>query len=115
MQLNCLSGDIISGTIRGAGISLPISSPLKMNNVLTFSCVTMGTCVYTLQVGGCIDDLLRINGRCARSLKEGLVLIYDTKLHEWAKGPNLPLGAIKISTKDPSCHGKQFVSSTSSH
>lgn len=69
----------------------PIPSPLRMDNVLKFSCVTMGTCVYILQVGGCIDDLLRRSGRCARGLKEGLVLIYDTKLHEWARGPDLPL------------------------
>ncbi|GLJ13719.1 hypothetical protein SUGI_0218910 [Cryptomeria japonica] len=70
--------------------SPPIPSPLRMDNVLKFCCVTMGSFVYIVQVGGSIDDLLRRSGRCARGLKEGLVLIYDTKLQEWCRGPDLP-------------------------
>lgn len=68
----------------------PIPSPLRMDNVLKFNCVTMGSLVYIIQVGGSIDDLLRRSGRNARGLKEGLVLIYDTKLQEWQRGPDLP-------------------------
>uniref|UniRef100_A0A0D6R4X2 F-box domain-containing protein n=1 Tax=Araucaria cunninghamii TaxID=56994 RepID=A0A0D6R4X2_ARACU len=70
--------------------SPPIPSPLRMDNVIKFCCVTMGTCIYIVQVGGSIDDLLRRSGRCARGQKEGLVLIYDTKLQEWSRGPDLP-------------------------
>lgn len=72
-------------------IKPPILSPSRMENVLKFSFVTMGTCVYVLQVGGCNDDFLTRSGRCARGLEEGLVLIYDTKLHEWDRGCNFPL------------------------
>eukprot|EP01018_Ginkgo_biloba_P036915 Gb_08498 [translate_table: standard] len=68
----------------------PIPSPLRMDNVLKFACVTMGTSIYIVQVGGSIDDLLRRSGRCGRGLREGLVLIYDTKLQEWSRGPDLP-------------------------
>ena len=68
----------------------PIPSPLRMDNVLKFNCVTMGSLVYIIQVGGSIDDLLRRSGRNARGLKEGLVLIYDTKLQEWQRGADLP-------------------------
>ncbi|CAM6099215.1 unnamed protein product [Calypogeia fissa] len=68
----------------------PILSPLRIDNYLKFSCVTMGTCVYIIQVGGSIDDLLRRSGRHGRGLKEGLVLIYDTVTGEWSRGPDLP-------------------------
>ncbi|KAJ7518060.1 hypothetical protein O6H91_21G052600 [Diphasiastrum complanatum] len=68
----------------------PIPSPLRIDNYLKFSCVTVGSSVYIIQVGGSIDDLLRRSGRNARGLKEGLVLIYDTSLEEWSRGPDLP-------------------------
>lgn len=68
----------------------PIPSPLRMDNRLKFSCVTVGTSVYIIQVGGSIDDILRRSGRQARNLKEGLVLIYDTLVQEWSRGPDLP-------------------------
>eukprot|EP00249_Psilotum_nudum_P007999 c20970_g1_i1 orf=382-1662(+) len=68
----------------------PIPSPLRLDNRLKFSCVTVGTAVYIIQVSGSIDDILRRSGRQGRGLKEGLVLIYDTFLEEWSRGPNLP-------------------------
>lgn len=68
----------------------PILSPLRIDNYLKFSCVTMGSSVYIIQVGGSIDDLLRRSGRHGRGLKEGLVLIYDTITGDWARGPDLP-------------------------
>lgn len=68
----------------------PIPSPLRLDNRLKFSCATVGTSVYIIQVGGSIDDLLRRSGRHTRGLKEGLVLIYDTLLQEWSRGPDLP-------------------------
>ena len=68
----------------------PIPSPLRLDNRLKFSCTSIGTSVYVIQVGGCIDDLLRRSGRHTRGLKEGLVLIYDTISEEWSRGPDLP-------------------------
>ncbi|GLJ37050.1 hypothetical protein SUGI_0750710 [Cryptomeria japonica] len=68
----------------------PIPSPLRMDSLLKFSCVSIGALVYIIQVGGTIDDLLRRSGRSTRGLKEGLVLIFDTKLQEWQRGPDLP-------------------------
>jgi hypothetical protein len=68
----------------------PILSPLRIDNYLKFACVTMGTSVYIIQVGGSIDDLLRRSGRCGRGFKEGLVLIYNTVTNIWSKGPDLP-------------------------
>lgn len=68
----------------------PIPSPLRLDNRLKFSCATIGTSVYIIQVGGSIDDLLRRSGRHTRGLKEGLVLIYDTLIQEWSRGPDLP-------------------------
>ncbi|KAI5084558.1 hypothetical protein GOP47_0000727 [Adiantum capillus-veneris] len=68
----------------------PIPSPLRLDNRLKFSCVTVGKSVYIIQVGGSIDDLLRRSGRHTRGLKEGLVLIYDTLLQEWSRGSDLP-------------------------
>ncbi|XP_024374279.1 F-box/kelch-repeat protein At5g26960 [Physcomitrium patens] len=68
----------------------PIPSPLRIDNCLKFSCVTMGSDVYIIQVGGSIDDLLRRSGRNGRGYKEGLVLIYDTCTLEWSRGPDLP-------------------------
>lgn len=70
--------------------SPPIPSPLRIDNYLKFSCVTIETSVYIIQVGGSIDDLLRRSGRHGRGLKEGLVLIYDTISEEWSRGPDLP-------------------------
>ncbi|KAG0632228.1 hypothetical protein M758_1G313500 [Ceratodon purpureus] len=70
----------------------PIPSPLRIDNFLKFSCVTMGSDVYIIQVGGSIDDLLRRSGRNGRGYKEGLVLIYDTRTQEWSRGPDLPYG-----------------------
>ncbi|XP_002970115.2 F-box/kelch-repeat protein At5g26960 [Selaginella moellendorffii] len=68
----------------------PIPSPLRIDNLLKFSCVTVGSAVHIIQVGGCIDDLLRRGGRNPRGLREGLVLVYDTRGQEWSKAPHLP-------------------------
>jgi hypothetical protein len=68
----------------------PIPSPLRIDNYLRFSCASMGSSVYVVQVGGSIDDLLRRSGRSGRGCKEGLVLIYDTRAHEWSRGPDSP-------------------------
>ncbi|KAH7280654.1 hypothetical protein KP509_36G007500 [Ceratopteris richardii] len=68
----------------------PIPSPLQPYNRSKFSCVTMGTSIYVIQLWGSIDDLLRRSGRHMRGLKEGLVLIYDTVLQEWSRGSDLP-------------------------
>eukprot|EP00252_Welwitschia_mirabilis_P005673 TRINITY_DN1618_c0_g1_i1.p1 TRINITY_DN1618_c0_g1~~TRINITY_DN1618_c0_g1_i1.p1 ORF type:complete len:398 (+),score=53.03 TRINITY_DN1618_c0_g1_i1:317-1510(+) len=69
----------------------PIPSPLRLDNVLKFSCVTLGSSVYVIQVGGSVNDLLRRNERRnVREVKEGLVVIFDTKLKIWKQGPFLP-------------------------
>ncbi|KAH7296977.1 hypothetical protein KP509_26G047100 [Ceratopteris richardii] len=68
----------------------PIPSPLRLDNRLKFSCVSVDTSVYIIQVTGSIDDLLRRSGRHTRGLKEGLMLIYDTVKQEWSRAPDLP-------------------------
>ncbi|KAK9124966.1 hypothetical protein Scep_013812 [Stephania cephalantha] len=46
--------------------------------------------VASLAVLGCIDDLLRRSGRSCRGFKEGLVLVFDSKVGEWIRVADLP-------------------------
>ena len=62
-----------------------VSIPFVPTFNLNFSCVTVGACVYIVQVQGCIGDLLGRDGN------NRLVLIYDTEMQVWSRGPDLPL------------------------
>ncbi|KAL5994727.1 hypothetical protein ACLOJK_024780 [Asimina triloba] len=70
--------------------SPPVPAQARLDSAVRFSCVGMGEKVALIQVFGCIDDLLRRSGRSCRGLKEGLVLVYDTEVGEWSRGPDLP-------------------------
>ncbi|KGN66396.1 F-box/kelch-repeat protein At5g26960 [Cucumis sativus] len=70
--------------------SPPLPPQFRLDSTVRFSCIGMGETVVLIQVAGCIDDLLRRSGRSARGLKEGLVLIYETKSGEWRRGAEMP-------------------------
>ncbi|KAM7522962.1 hypothetical protein LguiA_012864 [Lonicera macranthoides] len=70
--------------------SPPLPAQVRLDSRVRFSCVGIGEKVVLIQVGGCIDDLLRRSGRGIRGLKEGLVLVYDSAAGEWSRGVDLP-------------------------
>ncbi|KAG7022041.1 F-box/kelch-repeat protein, partial [Cucurbita argyrosperma subsp. argyrosperma] len=70
--------------------SPPLPPQVRLDSTVRFSCVGMGETVVLIQVAGCIDDILRRSGRSARGLKEGLVLIYETKSGEWSRAADMP-------------------------
>ncbi|XP_022960568.1 F-box/kelch-repeat protein At5g26960-like [Cucurbita moschata] len=70
--------------------SPPLPPQFRLDSTVRFSCVGVGETVVLIQVAGCIDDLLRRSGRSARGLKEGLVLIYETKSGDWRRGAEMP-------------------------
>eukprot|EP00268_Persea_americana_P012489 TRINITY_DN15274_c0_g2_i1.p1 TRINITY_DN15274_c0_g2~~TRINITY_DN15274_c0_g2_i1.p1 ORF type:complete len:424 (+),score=-9.62 TRINITY_DN15274_c0_g2_i1:457-1728(+) len=71
--------------------SPPVPAQVRLDGAVRFCCVGIGEKrVGLVQVFGCIDDLLRRSGRMARGLREGLVLVYDSEVGEWSRGPDLP-------------------------
>lgn len=70
--------------------SPPLPPQVRLDSTVRFSFVGIGETVVLVQVAGCIDDLLRRGGRSARGLKEGLVLIYETKSGEWSRAADMP-------------------------
>ncbi|KAK3001405.1 hypothetical protein RJ639_020661 [Escallonia herrerae] len=72
--------------------SPPLPAQARVDSRVRFNCVGVGDQVVFIQVMGCIDDLLRRNGRSTRGLKEGLVLVYHSHTGEWCRGVHLPEG-----------------------
>ncbi|KAK9154584.1 hypothetical protein Sjap_002064 [Stephania japonica] len=70
--------------------SPPLPAQVRLDGTVRFCCVGVGENVVLVQVLGCIDDLLRRSGRSCRGLKEGLVLVFDSKVGEWIRVADLP-------------------------
>ncbi|KAI4386195.1 hypothetical protein MLD38_004150 [Melastoma candidum] len=70
--------------------SPPMPAQVRLDATVKFGCVAVGEEVAVVQVGGCIDDLLRRSGRSGRGLRGGLLLVYHTISGEWSRGSDLP-------------------------
>ncbi|KAK9129049.1 hypothetical protein Syun_017846 [Stephania yunnanensis] len=70
--------------------SPPLPAQVRLDGTVRFCCVGVGENVVLVQVLGCIDDLLRRSGRSCRGFKEGLVLVFDSKVGEWIRVADLP-------------------------
>ncbi|XP_051142027.1 F-box/kelch-repeat protein At5g26960-like [Andrographis paniculata] len=68
----------------------PLPRQVSLDGRVRFSCVGVGKAVLMVQLGSCIDDLLRRSGRSARGFRDGLVLLYDCAADKWTRVPDLP-------------------------
>ncbi|KAK4278826.1 hypothetical protein QN277_016621 [Acacia crassicarpa] len=67
--------------------SPPFPAQVRMDTRMRFSCIGMGDKVMLIQVNGwCVDEMMR----SGRSVREGMVLIYDCGGGEWSRGVDLP-------------------------
>ncbi|XP_068659708.1 F-box/kelch-repeat protein At5g26960-like [Aristolochia californica] len=70
--------------------SPPVPAQVRLDGTVRFCCVRVGERVALVQVVGSIDDLLRRSGRSERGHKDGLVLVYECRIGDWNRGPDLP-------------------------
>ncbi|XP_054798923.1 F-box/kelch-repeat protein At5g26960-like [Prosopis cineraria] len=67
--------------------SPPFPVQVRVDTRMRFSCIGLGDKVVLIQVNGwCVDEMMR----SGRSVREGMVLIYDCGSGEWRRGADLP-------------------------
>ncbi|KAI9114567.1 hypothetical protein K1719_014265 [Acacia pycnantha] len=67
--------------------SPPFPAQVRMDTRMRFSCIGMGDKVMLIQVNGwCVDEMMR----SGRSVREGMVLIYDCGGGDWSRVADLP-------------------------
>ncbi|KAF7833611.1 F-box/kelch-repeat protein [Senna tora] len=67
--------------------SPPLPAQIRVDTRMRFSCIGMGDKVVLIQVSGwSVEEMMR----SGRSVREGMVLVYDCGGREWRRGADLP-------------------------